>query len=214
MKVLLGITGSVAAKLAPKIVKELQDNSHDVMVIVTESAKHFLDAFEVQKLLPPQSWWHDKHEFPLNPDWVNDDGTMFIPHIHLKDWADVFVIAPLTANTLAKISHGIADNLLTCTFRAWSKNKPIVLAPAMNTDMWNHQMTYNNLHNLAEGSAMWFSDKYLFGAVYTDYHLMISKSCGSNIYVVMPVEKKLACGQEGRGALAPISDIVGLVNKL
>lgn len=214
MKVLLGITGSVAATLTPKMVREFQNNGHDVHVILTESSKHFIDVDTLKSLLCPLSIWDDKREFPLNPDWINDDGTMFIPHIFLKDWADVFVIVPLTANTLAKISTGIADNLLTCTFRAWNMSKSIVLAPAMNTDMWKHPITKKNLWDLQQNFFVQFNTNYTGGVTYSDESISINKKSSSKIYMVMPVAKKLACGAEGVGALAPINEIVDLVGKL
>lgn len=202
MNVLLGVTGSVASKLTPKIAKEFANSGHEVEIITTESAKHFYDKDDMRLFRV----WDDKEEFPLRSDRVNDDGTMFIPHIHLKDWADVFVIAPLTANTLAKISHGFADNLLTCTFRAWNIEKPIVLAPAMNTDMWEHPMTEKCFYDLHEAGFNLYSTPFSFDNKASNQQ--------GDIFMAPPVAKKLACGQEGVGALASISDIVDLVNKL
>ena len=103
-------------------------------------------------------------------------------HIELVKWADVFVIAPCSANTLAKISNGICDNLLTCCARAWDLNdwfKCLVVAPAMNTNMWSHPCTQEHLNRLR----------------------------GWGIKVVEPVMKKLYCGDIGIGALAHLDDI-------
>ena len=177
MKVLLGVTGSVAAKLTTKTVKALQNAGHEVNVVITEAAKHFI-SYDFDCPI-----WKDVDEFPIRYDRVNDDGSMMIPHIYLKDWADVLVVAPLTANTLAKIANGIADNLLTCTIRAWQPNKPIVVAPAMNTDMWMHPVTKQHLNQL-------------------------SKFYGEYLTVCNPISKKLACGVQGIGALCNISDLV------
>lgn len=232
MRVLLGITGSIAAKLDWKLADALKNAGHEVMYVLTKSAENFSsltfnssyrgwgDDEETGKALTDcyHNYWVDSDEFPIKYENVKDDGTLIIPHILLKDWADVFVIAPLTANTLAKISVGIADNLLTCVFRAWNVNKPIVLAPAMNTDMWNNPITKKNISDLQSTYNMSFSNWYeqCSGIKYTDEYLLVDKrsKLTSRVYMVLPVEKKLACGQYGVGALAPISDIVDLVNKL
>ncbi|RLN06055.1 hypothetical protein BBJ28_00008016 [Nothophytophthora sp. Chile5] len=92
-------------------------------------------------------------------------------HIELKDWADVMLLAPMSANTLGKLANGLADNLLTCVARAWITSKPFIFAPAMNTDMWDHPVTAKQLSVLGE-----------FG-----------------YKMVPPVEKKLACGVVGTG---------------
>ena len=104
-------------------------------------------------------------------------------HIDLRKWADVYVVAPLGANTLAKLSNGLCDDLLSCVARAWDFGKPLVVAPAMNTHMWSHPLTGAQLATL-QG----------FGAV-----------------VVPPMAKKLACGDVGVGALAELGDVVAAV---
>lgn len=68
--------------------------------------------------------------------------------LDLRKWADAFIIAPLDANTLAKIANGLADNLLTCVARAWDFNKPFYFAPAMNTCMWEHPLTNEHVKKL------------------------------------------------------------------
>uniref|UniRef100_A0A670ZQH6 Flavoprotein domain-containing protein n=1 Tax=Pseudonaja textilis TaxID=8673 RepID=A0A670ZQH6_PSETE len=101
-------------------------------------------------------------------------------HIDLRRWADLMLVAPLDANTLAKIANGICDNLLTCVIRAWDVSKPLLFCPAMNTLMWEHPITARQVGQLKE-----------FG------------------YVEIPcIVKKLVCGDEGRGAMAEISTIV------
>lgn len=202
MKVLLGVTGSIAAKLTPKMVKAFQDNGHEVNVILSDSAKHFVDCD-----LYDCPTWRDQDEFPIKYERVNDDGSMMIPHIYLKDWADVLVVAPLTANTLAKIANGISDNLLTSTIRAWKAEKPIVVAPAMNTDMWNHPVTFRNLESIM----------HMYN--YTDCGKPSTcSSCPASskrvFVLVSPIVKKLACGTTGIGAMASISDIVAVTNKV
>ena len=73
-----------------------------------------------------------------------------VVHIELRRWADILVIAPLDANTLAKFACGLNDNCLTCVWRAWDRDRPIVLPPAMNTLMWEHSLTRRHLRQLAE----------------------------------------------------------------
>ncbi|XP_071392349.1 phosphopantothenoylcysteine decarboxylase isoform X2 [Centroberyx affinis] len=106
-------------------------------------------------------------------------------HIELRRWADLFVIAPLDANTLGKISNGICDNLLTCVVRAWDTSRPLLFCPAMNTAMWQHPITARQVASLKE-----------FG------------------YVEIPcISKKLVCGDEGKGAMAEVSTIVNVVKQ-
>lgn len=113
-------------------------------------------------------------------------------HIDLRNWADICVLAPLSAHTLSKVANGLCDDLLTCILRAWDfrNGKPIVLAPAMNTAMWVHPLTNMQLHVLKS-----------FGGT------------ASVVNVVQPVSKTLACGEIGVGALAELDDIVSAVAK-
>jgi len=115
-------------------------------------------------------------------------------HIQLRDWADIAVIAPLTAHTLAKISKGLCDDTLTCIIRAWdyghtSKDgKHLVLAPAMNTGMWDHPLTRIQL-NAIKGFCN-------------------NKRGECLVKIVEPQIKTLACGEVGNGAMASVVDIV------
>jgi phosphopantothenoylcysteine decarboxylase len=141
MNILLGCTGSIGAKDTFALSKALSAD-HQVKVITTESAKSFFDlagireAFEV---LDDQSDWKV---------WRRRGDQVL--HIELRNWADLLLIAPLTANTLSKITHGICDNLLTTVFRAWVSARPILVAPSMNLHMWNHPLTGRQLALLAE----------------------------------------------------------------
>jgi len=110
-----------------------------------------------------------------------------ILHIELRNWSDIFLIAPLDANTLGKLAYGLCDNLLTCIARAWDiKTKPLLFCPAMNTVMWNHPITKRNLD--------------------------ILKSFG--YCEINPISKHLACGEDGMGAMADIKDIAQKVGSL
>jgi phosphopantothenoylcysteine decarboxylase len=128
-------------------------------------------------------------------------------HIELRNWADILVVAPLSAHTLAKFAHGMCDDTLSCVARAWwsanassaphvsstsiSTNKPMVVAPAMNTGMWQHPVTEQQLQTLISFAPH-----------------------PSLLTIVQPQVKTLACGETGDGALAPVHDIVEAVAKV
>lgn len=172
MRILLGITGSVAAILGPKLAAQLQSAGHEVRVVLTQSAHYF-----VQREDFPCEVFTDADEWP-GEQYARSE---YVLHILLRRWADCLLIAPLSANSLAKLAHGQADNLLTCIARAWDVKRPMVLAPAMNTLMWQHPATASHLKRLNS----WLAD----------------------LQVVQPVHKTLVCGDTGVGALAPLEDI-------
>lgn len=124
-KILIGISGGIAAYKVCEVVSTLAKGGAAVRVILTSSAEAFVSALTFATLArhaayTDGSFWAAEQSRPL--------------HIELAEWADYFLIAPLTANTLGKLTHGLADNLLTNTVLA--STCPILLAPAMNTDMW------------------------------------------------------------------------------
>ena len=178
MKVLLGITGSVAATLAPKLLIKLRDEGHDLSVISTKSSEYFWACNH-----------YNTNVYSDNDEWPDKQYTKNQPilHIELRKWADVLLIAPLSANTLAKIANGFADNLITSVARAWDPNKRIILAPAMNTFMWEHPVTVKHLLQIQE----WFP----------------------KTTIIQPIEKTLACGDTGIGAMALIPDIVSAIKE-
>lgn len=173
-KILLGVTGSVAAKLTPQLAQRLAAVG-EVRIAATRSSFYFWSPCKV-----PCSCWDDDSEWPRGA-YVKDQD---IPHISLGDWADVLVIAPLTANTAAKLALGLSDNLLTCAYCAWPEGKPVLLAPAMNTRMWENPLTQRHLEELAGRPRH---------------------------EIVEPVVKKLACGTTGMGAMAALEDIEAAV---
>lgn len=182
MRILYGVTGGVAAVLTMKIIEALQKAGHEVQVVTTERSSHFLTSSSLEMAELGVKVWTDADEWPH----AHYEKGARVLHIDLREWADVMLIAPLTANTLAKIANGMADNLLTSIMRAWHLDRPVVIAPAMNTLMWTHPVTEAHLLTLE----LWYDD----------------------LYVVEPVVKKLACGDTGIGALADISQIVAAVN--
>ncbi|XP_032555622.1 phosphopantothenoylcysteine decarboxylase isoform X2 [Chiroxiphia lanceolata] len=176
-RVLVGVTGSVAALKLPLLVVELlKIPGLEVKVVTTERAKHFYDAQEI-----PVTLYGDEDEWQL---WKGRSDPVL--HIELRRWADLMVVAPLDANTLAKVANGICDNLLTCVIRAWDLSKPLLFCPAMNTAMWEHPITARQVEQLK-------------GFGYTEIPCVV---------------KKLVCGDEGRGAMAEVWTILERVKRI
>nr|CAD7590932.1 unnamed protein product [Timema genevievae] len=177
-RVLIGCTGSVAAIKTAMIGADLLRQGVDVRIILTESARHFFrrDDFE-----PREGVFTDEDEWGM---WKGRGDPVL--HIDLAKWADLFLVAPLDANTLAKLAQGLCDNLLTCVARAWDPKKPLVFCPAMNTQMWDHPLTST--------------------------HISALQSWG---YRLVPcVTKTLMCGDTGLGAMAEPGTIVGAVAEI
>ncbi len=175
-RVLIGVGGGIAAYKVCAIVSALAKAGGEVQVILTNSAKAFVTPLTFATLSrhsahTDDSFWQPTHDRPL--------------HIALGEWAEVFVIAPLTANTLAKLTHGMADNLLTNTVLA--STCPVLLAPAMNTDMWQQQSVQRNWQQ-----------------VQTDrrYH------------VANPGEGLLACDRVGTGRMAEPEELLPQIYSL
>lgn len=199
--VLLGVTGSVAAVKVPELVKAFFALGHDLRIVATDSATYFFDIETLRKLTTL-----DADEWPGTNYTRGDE----IRHIELRKWADLFVIAPLDANTLAKLSCGLCDNALTCVWRAWNSAKPVLIAPAMNTLMWQHPFTRRHLRQLAAD----------FGAAHLPTHLdeddlipLINDRC-LRLKIAAPISKMLACGDTGIGALADSDEIIRLACEL
>ncbi|KAH8064533.1 phosphopantothenoylcysteine decarboxylase [Aureococcus anophagefferens] len=176
-RVLLGATGSVATVKVPKLALALSEVA-DVRVVVTEKAKTFLAKAEAYDAAAWATFQASGIEVLSDADewdaWqeIGDD----VVHVELRKWADLLVVAPLSANSLAKLANGLCDDLLSCTARAWDFDKPFVVAPAMNTAMWTHPLTATHLADLR-----------VLG-----------------VAAVPPASKKLACGDVGPGALADV----------
>ena len=164
--ILLGVAGSIAAYKSCEIVRHLQKKGAKVRVCLTPSAEEFVGRLTFRALTGED----------VLSEWK--DGKTGLEHIFWARWADAFVIAPATANTIAKITVGIADNFLNSVALAYGK--PIIFAPAMNTVMYNSPQTQENIKKL--------------------------KSWG-HIFVE-PLEGELACGEEGEGKLADVDDII------
>jgi len=172
MKYLIGVTGSVAAYKAVSIVRGLLKvhPTNEVKVIMTESAKKFITPLSLQlackdQVYDDELWW----------------SKVDVLHIELANWCDKFVVVPATANTIAKLSNGIADNFLTATALALNNNVNKYIIPSMNTNMLHNHNTQHNISNLK---------------LFSDYK------------VIDPDEGMLACGVEGEGKLPKTKDII------
>ncbi len=175
-RVLVGVGGGIAAYKVCEVISTLAKSGVEVRAILTESAQKFVTPLTLTTLCrhpvyTDQSFWEPTQTRPL--------------HIELGEWAEVILFAPLTANTLAKLAYGLADNLLTNTVLA--SNCPILLAPAMNTTMW-HQM---------QVQANWQQ-------VQTD----------SRIHTVGPGAGMLACDTVGAGRMAEPAEILAYLTSL
>jgi phosphopantothenoylcysteine decarboxylase/phosphopantothenate--cysteine ligase len=135
-KILIGITGSIAAYKAILLIRLLIKEDAEVKVIITKAAADFVSPL-VLSTLSKNSVLQD---LALDSEWAN--------HVLLGRWADIFIIAPLSCNTLAKMATGLCDNLLMATYL--SATCPIVLAPAMDEDMWKHPSTKKNIKTIKE----------------------------------------------------------------
>ncbi|XP_060173104.1 probable phosphopantothenoylcysteine decarboxylase [Lycium barbarum] len=173
-RILLAASGSVAAIKFANLCHCFSEWA-EVKAVVTKGALHFIDKVSFPK---------DVAVYTDDDEWSawNKVGDSVL-HIELRRWADIMVIAPLSANTLGKIAGGLCDNLLTCIVRAWDYDKPFFVAPAMNTFMWNNP--------------------------FTERHLMTIDELG--ISLIPPVSKRLACGDYGNGAMAEPSLIYSTV---
>lgn len=182
---LIGVTGSVAAIKLIKLVGEFREQFKrkfqdkrrlELRVVITENASRFFSLDELRaegiQIDGDRDEWQAWQK-------IGDP----ILHIELRNWADCLLIAPLDANTLAKLTNGLCDNLLTCIVRAWDLAKPLFYAPAMNTHMFQHPLTGEHRAKLGT-----------FG--YREIEV---------------IEKKLACGDTGLGAMEEVERIVEIV---
>ena len=171
--IVLAVTGSIAAYKACDIIRGFQQVGCEVRVILTASAAEFITPLTLETLSG-------------NPVVQNQlDDASSIQHIALSPWADAYVIAPATANIMAKCACGIADDIVSTTYLCMN-HVPVFFAPAMNTRMWDHPKTKRNCATLLE----------------TDHF-------------IDPVIKLLACGETGQGGLAePQTIIQAVLSKL
>jgi phosphopantothenoylcysteine decarboxylase/phosphopantothenate--cysteine ligase len=175
-RVLVGVGGGIAAYKVCDVISTLAQADIDVRVMLTAAAEQFITPVTVATLARHPAY-SDRHE------WSGDRGRPL--HIDLGEWAQVMLLAPLTANTLGKLAHGLADNLLTNTVLA--STCPILLAPAMNTDMWQQATVQRNWQQLRQDPR---------------YH------------AVGPGSGRLACDRVGMGRMAEPAEILAQVRSL
>ena len=171
-KIVLGVTGGIAVYKAVDLVSRLRKQGCEVRVVMTEHAQQFVTPLTFKEISGNQvavSMWSSNQEFNVE-------------HIALANWADAFVVAPATANIIAKMAYGLADDLLSTTLLA--AQAPIVVCPAMNTGMYENAATQEN----------------------------IAKLQGRGITVMPPAVGKLACVTSGAGRLPEPQEIVEFLN--
>src|SRR5437867_4308775 len=177
MRITLGVTGGVAAYKAAELVRGLQQEGHSVQVVMTRSAREFVtplsfSALSGQKVIT--DLFSDSSGGEANLESA-------IEHIAVAQRTDLLLVAPATADIMAKFAHGVADDLLTTLYLA--STAPVVVAPAMNVNMWNHAATRENVETLR----------------------------ARGVKIVDPAEGYLACGMIGAGRLAGQEDIIAAV---
>ena len=174
MKILLCVTGSIAVYKAAELVRLFVKGGDEVRVAMTPAACEFVRPLTFQTLSQNQVY---VEQFAAPELWRPE-------HISLATWADVVLVAPATANTIAKMRCGIADNLVTSTLLA--TRAPIVVAPAMNDGMWENASTAENIAELNK----------------------------RGVRIVEPCDGELACGTSGRGRMAEPDAIFDYIRKI
>lgn len=167
-KILLGVTGSIAAYKIPDLIRELRAQNHEVKVVITAAAKSFVTVLTLQELSGNRV-----HEAFLDPS-----AELHMGHTNLARWADVILIAPASANFIAKLAHGFADDLLSTLCLA--ADCPIIIVPAMNQAMWKNVATQANLEIIKQ----------------------------RNIQVLGPAIGEQACGEVGPGRMLEPEEII------
>lgn len=171
-KIIIGITGSIAAYKSVQLISDLLKMSYQIDVIMTESASKFITPLCIESLTKRKVYI----------DTFDEADVSHITHVDLVKDADLFIIVPASANTIAKVCYGLADNMLTAAFLA--ATCPKLIAPAMNVNMYKNEATQHNIKILKE----------------------------RNIHFVNPAKGLLACGDIGEGKLADLSDIKEMID--
>jgi phosphopantothenoylcysteine decarboxylase len=209
-RIILGVTGSVAAVRTPALYAALRQSGHEVRVVATEPALYFFDPDELGPPGPGAEGgplFRDADEWP-GARWRRGDPVL---HIAFRQWADLLIVAPLDANTLAKFALGLSDNFLTCLFRAWDFSRPVVLAPAMNTLMWQSPLTLRHLRQLLADRGDGRPE--VFGAWTLDDADVVFARHAPRLVLVPPQAKRLACGDIGVGAMAEVATLAEVVRQ-
>ena len=173
-RILLGVTGSIAAYKAALLVRGLVKEGADVQVVMTPLAKQFITPLTMATL--------SRH--PILVEFFDPENGAWNSHVSLGEWADLYLIAPAKANTLAKMTYGIADNLLLTSYL--SARCPVAVAPAMDLDMFAHPATQENLARLRE----------------------------RGVAIIEPGSGELASGLSGKGRMAEPEAIIEQIRPL
>lgn len=168
--IVLGVTGSIAAHKAADLASQLTKQGANVSVVMTRDAQHFITPLPFKTL----------SRNPVVTDLYDEEEGWKPTHIKLADEADLLLIAPATANFIAKMAHGLADDALSCIALAMNPQAKILIAPAMNGKMWLHPATQQNVATLKQRGAEFIG----------------------------PEAGMLSCGYEGIGRLWPVEQIV------
>jgi phosphopantothenoylcysteine synthetase/decarboxylase len=174
--IVLGVTGSIAAYKSADLTSQLTKANCNVHVVMTADALNFITALPFKTL----------SRNPVVTSLYDEEEGWKPTHIRLADEADLLLVAPATANTIAKIAHGIADDALTCIALALNPKAKIIIAPAMNGKMWLHAATQHNVSTLVS----------------------------RGVDFIGPEEGLLSCGYEGVGRLWPVDKIAAHVLEL
>ena len=174
--ILLAITGSIASYKSVDLVSSLKKQDYQVTVLMTQAATEFIQPLTLQVL----------SQNPVHLDVMQEPYPDQVNHIERGKETDLFIVAPATANTIAKLALGFADNMVTCTALALPSHIPKLIAPAMNTKMYENPITQDNLSKL---------EKYGW-------------------HIIRPRETILACGDKGIGALASVETIMEKVKEI
>ena len=172
LNVLVGVTGGIAVYKTCDLVRLLVKDGHAARVVMTRHAERFVSALTFEVL----------SRNPVPRGMFEPRGDPAVEHVEAAAWADCAVIAPATANFIGKAAAGIADDMLLTLILAVPAGRPVVLAPAMNTNMWENPTVKRNLKMLLEETDGRYS-------------------------TVGPVVKELACGDLGMGGMAPVDEI-------
>lgn len=179
MNVLVGVSGGIAAYKAADLVSKLVGRGHAVRVVMTGAATRFVGPLTFEAL--------SAHPVMLDAlATAASDPSSPVEHVAWAKWTEVALVAPMTANTLARLACGLADDALSTVMMALPATVPCLVAPAMNTAMWDHPVVQRNLS--------WLGDL-------------------GRYEIVPPVSKRLACGDVGMGALADVEDLVAAVER-
>lgn len=176
-RIVVGISGGIAVYKVCSLVNYLKKEGAEVRIIMTEAATKFVTPLTFQTLT----------KNPVYTEMFKVIDKKSVEHISLADWADMIIVVPATANTISKISLGIADNLLTTVLLAFPKNENVVLVPSMNTVMWDSPILQNNLKNIRK---------------YNKYS------------IIEPESGLLACERKGKGKIPSNKDIIHFIKNI